>query len=161
MPRCGHMFHDKCIQTCKIRGKSEPNYGVGPTMQKTHKEAALFFISRAGRSHAPMLRPSSSHELDNILISLEFPVYILFRVRRFHPYPRHFFNFYFTHGSPFSLVEELYTNTELFLFYIAVMQMLSYFDFLLSSLTWSQKKSLLKEIPCNLTLKTNFSKKFP
>ena len=70
------MFHDKCIQTCKVRCKSEPNYGVGPTMQKTLKEAALFFISRAGRSHAPMLRPSSSHELDSILIALEFPVSI-------------------------------------------------------------------------------------
>ena len=35
----------------------------------------------------------------------------------------------------FGLVEELYTNIELFLFYIAVIQMLSYFDFLLSFLT--------------------------
>ena len=76
MPRCGHMFHDKCIHTCILRCKSEPNYGVGPPMQKTLKEAALFFISRAGRSHAPMLRPSSSHELDSILIALEFPVSI-------------------------------------------------------------------------------------
>ena len=66
MPRCGHMFHDKCIQTCKGRCKCEPNYGVGPTMQKALKEVALFSINRGGRSHAPMLRPCSSRELEHI-----------------------------------------------------------------------------------------------
>ena len=60
------MFHDKCIQTCKVRCKSEPNYGVGPTMQKALKEVALLFISREGRCHAPMLRPCSSRELEHI-----------------------------------------------------------------------------------------------
>ena len=79
-----------------------------PQCRKPIRKLLCFFISRAGRSHAPMLRPSSSHELDNILISLEFPVSILFRVRRFHPYPRHFFNFYVTHGSPFGFFSVRY-----------------------------------------------------
>ena len=69
MPPCVHIFHDKCIQTCKVSYKIEPNYGVGPTMQKALKEVALFFISRGGRSHALMLRPSSSHELEHIGIA--------------------------------------------------------------------------------------------
>ena len=38
------------------------------------------------------------------------------------------------------------------------LQMLDYFYFLLSFLTYSQKKSLLKEIPFNLTVETHFSK---
>ena len=55
----------------------------------------------------------------------------------------------------FGLVEELYTNAELFWFYIAVIQMLSYFDFSLSFLTYSDKKSLLKEIPLSLPFETH------
>merc|ERR1711951_307996 len=35
-------------------------------MQKALKEVALFSINRGGRSHAPMLRPCSSRELEHI-----------------------------------------------------------------------------------------------
>ena len=58
MPRCVHIFHDKCIQTCKVSYKIEPNYGVGPTMQKALKEVALFFTGFAGARGRPRQGPA-------------------------------------------------------------------------------------------------------
>ena len=61
-------------------------------------------ISLGGSSHARILRPSSSHELDSILITLELPVSIYFetivqlRVRRRYTNPPHLFTFYLTHA---------------------------------------------------------------
>ena len=77
MPRCGHMFHDKCIQTWKASCKSEPSYEVCPQCRKPFRKFLSFYKQR-GRSHARILRPSSSHKLDIILIALELPVSIYF-----------------------------------------------------------------------------------
>ena len=103
MPRCGHMFHDKCIQTWKASCKSEPSYEVCPQCRKPFRKFLSFYKQR-GRSHARILRPSSSHKLDIILIPLELPesIYcetvIQLCVRRFHSYPPHLFTFYLTHA---------------------------------------------------------------
>ena len=100
MPRCGHMFHDKCIQTWKASCKSKSAHNAA-----SPSGSSSLSISRGGRSHARILRPSSSHKLDIILmIPLELPVSIYFeaviqlRVRRFHSYPPHLFTFYLTHA---------------------------------------------------------------
>ena len=82
MPRCGLMFHDKCIQTWKASCKSEQNSIICPslpTMQKAIPEVAYCFLYKL-RGTLPRpdpRRPSSSHELGSILISLELPVSIL------------------------------------------------------------------------------------
>ena len=46
MPRCGHMFHDKCIQTWKASCKSEPNYGVCPQCRKPFRKLLSFYKLR-------------------------------------------------------------------------------------------------------------------
>ena len=79
MLRCVHMFHNKCIQTWKASCKSEPDYGVCPQCRKPFRKLLCLTISRGGRSHATILRPSSSHDLDSILVSLELPVSIYFQ----------------------------------------------------------------------------------
>ena len=58
MPRCGHMFHDKCIQTWKASCKSEPSYEVCPQCRKPFRKFLSFYKQR-GRSHARILRPRS------------------------------------------------------------------------------------------------------
>ena len=111
MLRCVHMFHNKCIQTWKASCKSEPDYGVCPQCRKPFRKLLCLTISRGGRSHATILRPSSSHDLVSILVSLELPVSIyfqtilLFHVWGFHPNPPHLFTNYLTHGSPFGLIQ--------------------------------------------------------
>ena len=76
---CVHMFHNKCIQTWKASCKSEPDYGVCPQCRKPFRKLLCLTISRGGRSHATILRPSSSHDLVSILVSLELPVSIYFQ----------------------------------------------------------------------------------
>ena len=109
MPRCGHMFHDKCIQTWKASCKSEPSYEVCPQCRKPFRKFLSFYKQR-GRSHARILRPSSSHKLDIILIALELPVSIYCEtviqlcVRRFHSYPPH------PYTCPFRFLQRALSN---------------------------------------------------
>ena len=97
------MFHDKCIQTRKASCKSEPNYGVCPQCRKPFRKLLSFYKLR-GKLPRQDPRPSSSHELDSILIALELPVSIYFetvvqlRVRRRYTIPPHLFTFYLTHA---------------------------------------------------------------
>ena len=79
MLRCVPMFHNKCIQTWKASCKSEPNNGVCPQCRKPLRKLLCITINRGRRSHATMVRPSSSHELDSILVPLELPVSIHFQ----------------------------------------------------------------------------------
>ena len=73
-------------------------------------------ISWGGRSHATMLRPRSSHELDSTLVALKLPVSIYFetilqfRARRLHTNPPHLFTFYLTHGRPFGFIQRAVSN---------------------------------------------------
>ena len=91
------------LQTWKASCKSEPSYEVCPQCRKPFRKFLSFYKQR-GRSHARILRPSSSHKLDIILIALELLVSIYCEtviqlcVRRFHSYPPHLFTFYLTHA---------------------------------------------------------------
>ena len=100
------------VDTCFMISASRPGKQVvraNRVMKSAHSAespsgSSSLSISRGGRSHARILRPSSSHKLDIILIALELPVSIYFeaviqlRVRRFHSNPPHLFTFYLTHA---------------------------------------------------------------
>ena len=101
------------VDTCFMISASRPGKQVvraNRVMKSAHNAespsgSSSLSISRGGRSHARILRPSSSHKLDIILIALELPVSIYFeaviqlRVRRFHLNPPHLFTFYLTHAQ--------------------------------------------------------------
>ena len=98
--------------TCFMISASRPGKQVvraSRVMESAHNAenpswSSCLSISWGGRSHARILRPSSSHKLDSILIPLELAVSIYFetiiqlRVRRRHTNPPHLFTFYLTHA---------------------------------------------------------------
>ena len=47
MPRCGHMFHDKCIQTWKASCKIEPSYEVCPQCRQPFRKFLTFYKLRS------------------------------------------------------------------------------------------------------------------
>ena len=89
---------------------------VCPQCRKPFRKLLCLTINRGGRSHATMLRPSSSHELDSILVTLELPVAIYFQtilyfcVRRLYTNPPHLFTIYLTHGCPFAFLQRAIGN---------------------------------------------------
>ena len=58
MPRCGHMFHDKCIQTWKASCKSEPSYEVCPQCRKPFRKFLSFYKLRGT---LPRQDPKAQH----------------------------------------------------------------------------------------------------
>ena len=103
MPRCGHMFHDKCIQTWKASCKSEPSYGVCPQSRKPFRKFLSFYKLRGTLPHQDpkvQLIPYAGQHIDTAGTSsiLYFETIVQLRVRRRYTHPPHLFTFYLTHA---------------------------------------------------------------